>query len=101
MRQAIDGRRTLWFECPRPTKAREPTGNEFARCPHVKGYTLTLHAMLKTKELNLCGLLCRRAIILNMNFLFTLDVFFLTSTGPGSKGRDTGAKPKGLSKWWI
>ncbi|CAL5372610.1 unnamed protein product [Camellia sinensis] len=34
---AIDGRRTLRFECQRPTKSREPTGNEFARCPHEKG----------------------------------------------------------------
>lgn len=37
VKQPTDGRRALWFDCQRFRKSREPTGDEFARCPREKG----------------------------------------------------------------
>ena len=35
--QAIDGWRTLWFECQGSTKSEKPAGNEFEGCPSNEG----------------------------------------------------------------
>ena len=41
--QANDGTTALWFKCEKPTRSREPAGNECQMYPHEKGQlTLTL-----------------------------------------------------------
>lgn len=98
MRQTIDGRRTLWFECQRSTKSWEPIGDKFARCPHEKGKN---PLVLKNAErLSSWWPSMRTSVIADMIFLLTLHGF-PTSTAPDSNWWDTRAKSKGLSKWKL
>jgi len=61
--QAIDGRRTVWFERQGSTESRKPAGDEFERSSNEKG-----KALLISRSLFIC--ICSMHIMLMQPFSF-------------------------------